>query len=110
MAPEPFSGMTFENTNSTGGLGELTSGRIQLNQWQKTGFKPYGALGFGPYDDKSVDLDKATDKDRVMLVTVTFDTSVMGSSSSDQEENFAAEIKLEVGAYPFDDSVDLTTP
>jgi len=98
--PASYSGDTFLNTADIGGYGTPTQGMF-IPGFGPTGYKPFGALGFGN-DDNLAQSYLRTAKDRIMVVSLYPDPSFDQSVNSDT-------IELELGAYPFS-SVSLFPP
>jgi len=107
--PDPYTGDTFENTDSLGGYGTPTAGNFWHHTYQKMQYKPFGTMGQGYKKDKSLVLD-TSDEERVMLVTIKIIDSIQNDEDdwddSDTYENWNCYndgdyTYFNLGAYPF---------
>jgi hypothetical protein len=100
--PSDFEGRNFTMSQivMTGGYGKPTRGQFVPETGEPTGFKPYGALGFGLYNNKSYSFDQ-DNKSRVMLVTL------VPNSNYAQGNDL---ITMEVGRYTFNSDINIGIP
>jgi len=69
--------MTFEDTNSLGGYGVPSGGSYELKLRQKSGYKPYGALGQGHKKNLGVTFG---DKDQSAFMAVSIASVGLGTT------------------------------
>jgi len=99
--PEEYDGVTFDNTFSKGGYGEVTSGMYDIKgNYARSGYKSWGALGQGENDSLNVAFDNG-DLDRYMIVSIVPAYVDQDASQTDRDR-----IEMEMGAYPFRDDID----
>lgn len=107
--PEPYEGDTFDNTDSIGGYGAPTAGSFWYHPGQQAQYKPFGTLGQGYRNDRSLVLD-TSDQERVMILSLkTIDSVHNGEADWDDDptydnlgcDSYGDYSYLSLGAYPF---------
>jgi hypothetical protein len=68
--PDPYTGDTFENTESAGGFGMPTVGNWWSHPFTQAMYKPYGTMGQGFSSEMSLVFD-TSDRNRIMLLSVS---------------------------------------
>lgn len=94
--PSEYDGLTFKNTLTMGGWGQLTSGMYTIKGgFERSGYKAWGANGQGELIDRNVAWD-TSDMERYMIVSIVPTYLDQDYSTTDQDR-----IEMEMGAYPF---------